>query len=208
MPGDVLAAGVPLSPATAVVRCDDVKLRGKRLSSFHVEVELYRGDLCVGRGGASASCVTPAAYSRLRPARPEALTAVPLPDPVAPALVGRTRAQDVLIAASSTPGTWLLRADRSHPVIFDSQNDHVPGRALIEAMRQAAQLATGYEHIVAPSLNAEFCRYVELDRPCHVTAEARRPLEDGSIPTWVTLTQDDEVAAVGVLVVRPAGAAS
>ncbi|WP_406330713.1 ScbA/BarX family gamma-butyrolactone biosynthesis protein [Streptomyces sp. NBC_00203] len=208
VPEDILGAGVPLSPATAVVRFDDVKMRGKRLSSFRFEVELYRGAVRVGHGAASASCVSQAAYSRLRPARPESADPAPLPAPISPVLVGRTRAQDVLVAPSGTPGSWLLRADRSHPVIFDSQSDHLPGRGAIEAMRQAAQLAAGYEHIIVPSMNAEFCRYVELDRPCHITAERRRPLPDGRIPTRVTLTQDDEVAARGMLMVRPAEADS
>ncbi|MEU8473469.1 ScbA/BarX family gamma-butyrolactone biosynthesis protein, partial [Streptomyces sp. NPDC029006] len=174
VPGDVLAAGVPLSPATAVVRCDDVKLRGGRLASFRLEVELWRGDLRVGCGGASATCVTRAAYRRLRPARPAAPTAVEGPEPVTPALVGRTRARDVLLAATGTPGVWRLRAERGHPVVFDSQSDHLPGRAIVEAMRQAAHLATGEPHIVVPSLDAGFRRYVELDRPCHVTASLGR----------------------------------
>ncbi|MEU5098294.1 ScbA/BarX family gamma-butyrolactone biosynthesis protein [Streptomyces sp. NPDC020996] len=233
VPGDVLAAGVPLSPATAVVRCDDVRRRGGRLASFHLEVDLWRGGLRVGRGGASASCVTRAAYRRLRPARPTAPTAVAAPtevavptagmaptvvaapavvdgpEPVTPALAGRARARDVLLAATGTPGVWRLRAERGHPVVFDSQSDHLPGRAIVEAMRQAAQLATGYPHMVVPSLDAGFRRYVELDRPCHVTTSLGRPLPGGGLPVRVTLVQDDEVAAEGVLTARPvAGGAS
>ncbi|MYU20814.1 ScbA/BarX family gamma-butyrolactone biosynthesis protein [Streptomyces sp. SID8352] len=207
VPAEVLRSGRSLAPTSAVVRALDVRRRGRRLASFHIQADLYRDDVLVGHGGASATLVTDAAYRRLRPARPAAAR-VPLPDPVPPVLVGRTGARDVLLAASGTPGSWLLRADLGHPVIFDGQSDHMPGRGLLEAMRQAAQLATGYDHVVVPSVDAEFCRYVELDRPCLVTAEVRAPLPDGSLPTWVTLTQDDEVAAVGVLLVRPSGAAS
>ncbi|MER6627360.1 ScbA/BarX family gamma-butyrolactone biosynthesis protein [Streptomyces sp. NPDC000987] len=212
VPGDVLAAGVPLSPATVVVRCDDVRRRGGRLASFHLEADLWRGGLRVGRGGASATCVTRAAYRRLRPARPTAATvpavvtapaAVDGPEPVTPAPAGRTRARDVLLAATGRPGVWRLRAERGHPVVFDSQSDHLPGRAIVEAMRQAAQLATGYPHMVVPSLEAGFRRYVELDRPCHVTASPGRPLPGGGLPVRVALVQDDEVAAEGVLTARP-----
>ncbi|MHC3470248.1 ScbA/BarX family gamma-butyrolactone biosynthesis protein [Streptomyces sp. 7R007] len=197
VPESVLDAGLPLSPATATVRFADVRRRGGRLSSFRFEVDLHRGDLRVGHGAASATCVTPAAYGRLRPPRPRAVAEVP--EPLPPALVGRDRPADVLLAATGRRDVWRLRAEPGHPVVFDSQSDHMPGRALIEAMRQAVQVATGCERIVIPSLSAEFRRYVELDRPCHVTAAL--PRSPGR-PARVTLVQDGEVAAEGELTVR------
>ncbi|MFE6282510.1 ScbA/BarX family gamma-butyrolactone biosynthesis protein [Streptomyces sp. NPDC057877] len=199
VPADVYAAALPLAPTEALVRCTDVRLRGRKLSEFRTEVELYRGSLLVGRGDCRATCVSDAAYRRLRPPRPRpAIPAPPLP-PVAPARVGRDRVEDVLISESGSPGTWLLRVDRDHPVIFDSQSDHVPGRALIEAMRQTAAATTGRGQSVAPALDAEFHRYVELDEPCALTAEPGPRLSHGRTSVRVTLHQSDVPAATGLV---------
>lgn len=69
-------------------------------------------------------------------------------------------------------------------------------------MRQAAQLAAGLEHALVPSMNAEFRRYVELDRPCTVSTEVGAEQPDGRIPIEVTMYQDNEVAALALLLVQ------
>ncbi|MGX1804047.1 AfsA-related hotdog domain-containing protein, partial [Brevundimonas naejangsanensis] len=48
------------------VTCHDVKRRGKAVLSMYYEAVLRRDGQAVGHGGASVSCVTPAAYRRLR----------------------------------------------------------------------------------------------------------------------------------------------
>ncbi|MFC7472442.1 AfsA-related hotdog domain-containing protein [Actinomadura keratinilytica] len=46
------------------VTCHDVKRRGKAVLSMYYEAVLRRDGQAVGHGGASVSCVTPAAYRR------------------------------------------------------------------------------------------------------------------------------------------------
>ncbi|NKI44375.1 ScbA/BarX family gamma-butyrolactone biosynthesis protein [Streptomyces physcomitrii] len=201
------------APATAAVHAREIKMRGKRLAVIRVEVELYCEGILVGRGGAAANCVSPAAYRRLRPGRADSVQ-IEVPSPVPHGLTG-AEPGDVMLAASGRPGTLLLRADPAHPVIFDSQSDHVPGRGILEAMRQAAQLATGFEHALAPYVSAEFSKYVELDRPCYLTArqlgpqdaESTGPVPHGQIPVAVTLTQDEETVARGLLRIQDAESA-
>ncbi|MEU3253242.1 ScbA/BarX family gamma-butyrolactone biosynthesis protein [Streptomyces sp. NPDC006997] len=200
VPDDVYAAALPPTPTEAVVRCVDVRLRGRKLAEFGLEVKLYRGPLLIGRGGLRATCVSEAAYRRLRPTRPRPTATDPLPAPVPPASVGRDRAEDVLLAPTGRPGAWLLRVDQEHPVIFDSQHDHVPGRALVEAMRQTATAFTGRGRAVAPALHADFHHYVELDAPCELLAEpGPTALSHGRAAVLVTLRQSGQVAATGLV---------
>ncbi|MBC7268952.1 MAG: hypothetical protein H5T76_09535 [Streptomyces sp.] len=205
VPDAIHTAGLPLAPTEAVVRCPKVRLRGGKLSEFQLEVELRRESLLIGTGACRATCVSAAAYRRLRPPRPRPAAPAPLPAPVPPAQVGRDRAEDVLIAPSGRPGAWLLRVDQDHPVIFDSQSDHVPGRALIEAMRQTAAAATGRSHAVAPALDAEFHRYVELDEPCTLTAEPGPAPSPGRTSVRVTLRQSAGPAATGLVTLGAPG---
>ncbi|MEE1795122.1 ScbA/BarX family gamma-butyrolactone biosynthesis protein [Streptomyces sp. BE308] len=250
---DLRRPGGPPTPTKAVIRSPEVTLRGRRLATIHIDMELFSGHLRIGTGSASANCLSAAAYRRLRPGLPDAsdvsdvsdahdapVPAVAPRTAIPPTLVGKKNEQDVMLSPfdsaspldtttpshapaapldtaptppaapwsgarpAGTPRTaaWQLRADRHHPVIFDSQSDHLPGRGIIEAMRQAAQLAAGLEHALVPSMNAEFRRYVELDRPCTVSTEVGAEQPDGRIPIEVTMYQDNEVAALALLLVQ------
>ncbi|WP_326678393.1 AfsA-related hotdog domain-containing protein [Streptomyces sp. NBC_01237] len=247
---DLRRPGGPPTPTKAVIRSPEVTLRGRRLATIHIDMELFSGHLRIGTGAASANCLSAAAYRRLRPGLPDAsdvsdahdapVPAVAPRTAIPPTLVGKENDQDVMLSPfdsasplntttpshapaapldtaptppaapwsgarpAGTPRTaaWQLRADRHHPVIFDSQSDHLPGRGIIEAMRQAAQLAAGLEHALVPSMNAEFRRYVELDRPCTVSTEVGAEQPDGRIPIEVTMYQDNEVAALALLLVQ------
>ncbi|QKW08435.1 gamma-butyrolactone biosynthesis enzyme [Streptomyces sp. NA04227] len=185
-------------PTTAVVHTRDVRMRNRRMAAFRLEAEIFRGSQFIGHGGLSVNCVSGAAFKRLRPARTEPLDLF-LPDPVEPALVGRSHPRDVLLAPCDRPDAWMLRADNAHPLIFDSQHDHVPGRAVLEAMRQAARLATGLDDALVLSLRTEFSRYIEPDRPSYVTAVPGEAQPSGRIPVHLVVTQEDQVAADGLL---------
>ncbi|MER5982647.1 AfsA-related hotdog domain-containing protein [Streptomyces sp. NPDC001787] len=244
LPGLHGTAGTP-TPTEAVIRNPEVTLRGRRLATIRIEMDLFAGPLRIGQGEASANCLSAAAYRRLRPGVVD-LADVPR-TPIPPFRVGKESERDVMLSPSETvpavaaepagpavsaepagpaepdgptgptgpavpvgtprTASWQLRADRNHPVIFDSQSDHLPGRGIIEAMRQAAQLASGLEHALVPSMNAEFRRYVELDRPCTVSAEILGGRRDGRIPIEVTMRQDNEVAALAVLYLEDAATA-
>lgn len=173
------------------VTCHDVKRRGKAVLSMYYEAVLRRDGQAVGHGGASVSCVTPAAYRRLRaPQLDGAGPQPPMTAPVAPHDVGRRSPADVVLSPTGERGRWLLRTDTSHPVLFEHPVDHVPGMMLLEAARQATIATLG--HTAPPSeLTGEFSRYAELHRPCLI--EARRlPGPGDQASVLVTGEQDGE----------------
>ncbi len=71
-------------------------------------------------------------------------------------------------------GSWQLRIDRGHPVLFDHPVDHVPGMALLEAARQAAQ-ALSPARVLPVMVDSKYYKYVELAAPCWITA-TRAPI--------------------------------
>ncbi|MFD0147288.1 MULTISPECIES: ScbA/BarX family gamma-butyrolactone biosynthesis protein [unclassified Streptomyces] len=96
--------------------------------------------------------------------------------PVAPALVGRERTENVVLTEVERPGgpvalRALLDVPVLHPAMYDHPLDHVPAMALMEAARQAAVLAAGApaERRYAAAFAATFRRFVELDSPVTVS---------------------------------------
>jgi hypothetical protein len=127
-----------------------------------------------------------------------------LPLPVPPPLVGRDRGADVVLAPTGDMKVWEVRSDLNHPVLFDHRVDHLPGMVLVEAMRQAACLATGWPELLVTGLSSRFDRYVEFDQPCLVRAEAG-PAALGGTPVRVVLEQGGGTVAEGELMVRSTG---
>jgi len=169
--------------------CHDLRRRGARLAGMAYHAHLYRSGTPIGIGKARFDCLAPAVYARLRalPQLPAHLPAPPLPA----ALVGRERPGDVVLSPTADEYTWELRVDQTHPVLFDHAVDHVPGMLLIEAMRQAAWYAVHPQRLELRSLQSDFHRYAELDRPCLVHCEP----EAGSVT--VSVTQDGALIADG-----------
>ncbi|WP_043266643.1 ScbA/BarX family gamma-butyrolactone biosynthesis protein [Streptomyces sp. CT34] len=151
----------------------DVVRRGKRPACVRQEFRI----VCDGSDLASAvldySCHSPAVYRRLRGEYGDLALAnsrkLPVPEPVAPQLVGRDRTGDVVLSPAGDPGRWQLRVDTSHPVLFDHPVDHAPGMLMVEAVRQAA-LALTPGGALPVSLECSFERYAEMDAPCWVAA--------------------------------------
>ncbi|MEF9905052.1 ScbA/BarX family gamma-butyrolactone biosynthesis protein [Streptomyces sp. P9-A2] len=174
VPSELLLADAA-EPVTVDVVCSEVRRRGRGLSSMRTTMEFHRAGRLVARGTGSMGCTSPAAYRRLRAGQPGSPgspgTAIPPLPPVPHELVGRHRAEDVVLARSDRPGTWLLRVDTSHPVLFARPNDHVPGMVLFEAARQAATAATGGRVFLPSDLASSFSRYTELDSPCLLETE-------------------------------------
>lgn len=140
---------------------------GRRQMTF----SCTREDAHTGSAAVAWSAVSPAVYARIRGGRP-APSPTPQPRPVAAELVGRRRGEDVVLSPTDDPRAWLLRINHGHPVMFDHPVDHVPGMVAMEAVRQAAMLATGRPSAVARSGTFAFHRYIELDRPCVVSVDA------------------------------------
>ncbi len=159
------------SEITVEVVCREVRMRAGVLRGVRMHMALRRGAEAVGVGQVTASCVSRTVQARLRgAARLSDDPSLPrLGDPVQPALVGRDRPRDVLLSAGSAPGTWVLRAERDHPVLYDHPLDHVSAMAAMEAMRQAAQLTLGLSATICQQVSVTFLRYIEHDEPCLVT---------------------------------------
>ncbi|MGC2997812.1 ScbA/BarX family gamma-butyrolactone biosynthesis protein [Streptomyces sp. G35A] len=198
-PGPLTARTTPID---IDVTCHDVKRRGKALLGLHYEAVLRRDGEVVAHGGAAVSCVSPAAYRRLRaPQLDGAGPPLPLTGPVAPHEVGRASPTDVVLSPTEQRGRWLLRVDTQHPVLFEHPVDHVPGMMLLEAARQAAIATLG--HTAPPSdVTGEFSRYAELHRPCLI--EARRlPRRGAGESVLVTGEQDGEDVFRSVVTLPP-----
>ncbi|RGD60213.1 hypothetical protein DR950_22655 [Kitasatospora xanthocidica] len=208
LPGLAVTAG-PASLMLAV-GCEDVRMRHGELASLRVCVDVTRDGRPIGRGSGRLRVVSPASYARLRGPARRTLPPRP-PAPAAPELVGRAQPADVVLSPTLAPDTWLLRADATHPVLFDHELDHVPGMLVLEAARQAAQRLRHPEPVVPVELVTSFDHYIELDRPCFVRAApepAPGPAEgpaaaDGRLAVRVELLQDGRTAAECLLLTVP-----
>lgn len=159
-------------PVDIDVVCSEIRRRGRGLHSMRTTMEFRRAGRFVARGTGSTGCTSPLAYRRLRQKQLAAVgTPVPLLPGIAPALAGRSRAEDVVLAPADRPGVWRLRVDTGHPVLVPRPNDHVPGMVLFEAARQAATAASGRHPFLPRSMTATFARYAELHSPCWIETE-------------------------------------
>lgn len=180
----------------------DLRRSGAGLLSMRYEVDLCHQGRPLGRGGARFSCVTPAAYRRLRG---DHAGATPQPDPpgsIPPGDVGREHSTDVVLAHGAGHRQWQLRVDPAHRALADHPVDHVPGMLLVEAARQAAEAVTGPGQVFPVSLAAAFHRYVEYDRPCWIDARPGPADARGDTPVRVACRQDDELTFDAALTVR------
>ncbi|TDU02209.1 A-factor biosynthesis hotdog protein [Streptomyces sp. 846.5] len=204
-------------PADLVLAVEvrDLRHRARTVSGARLEMTVHRDGRWLGTGGARFDCVSPAAYSRMRsiggcpPEAAGAPTGTPapaLPTPLAPAAVGRDRQMDVVLSPATGPAAWLLRADRSHPVLFDHPVDHAPGMLLAEAARQASAALLGRPEALPAAFRIDYLSYVELDAPCVVRAQVLEQAGDLA-QVRVTVAQGGEVAVRGrVTVVTGTGA--
>jgi hypothetical protein len=185
-------------PVDVDVVCSEVRRRGRGLHSMRTTMEFRRAGRFVARGTGSTGCTSPLAYRRLRQKQLAALgTPVPLLPGISPALAGRSRAEDVVLAPADRPGVWRLRVDTGHPVLFPRPNDHVPGMVLFEAARQAATAASGRHPFLPRSMTATFARYAELHSPCWIETEVLHngpgdPGDPGETTVRVSGRQDGE----------------
>ncbi|MFH8657618.1 ScbA/BarX family gamma-butyrolactone biosynthesis protein [Streptomyces afghaniensis] len=185
-------------PVDVDVVCSEIRRRGRGLHSMRTTMEFRRAGRFVARGTGSTGCTSPLAYRRLRARQlAEVGTPVPLLPGISPALAGRSRAEDVVLAPADRPGVWRLRVDTGHPVLFPRPNDHVPGMVLFEAARQAATAASGRHPFLPRSMTAAFSRYAELHSPCWIETEIldedpQAPQDPGETTVRVSGRQDGE----------------
>lgn len=145
------------------------------LSAFTVTLAFKVDGQVVGRGSAAANVLSPSAYEHVR-WRGNGVREVgppPLSTSVDPDLVCVPDPRAVVLGehpGGIGPGRWLLRADLTHPVLFDHPLDHVPGALVLEAVRQSARLRLGQSCADVEYLEVGFRRFLELDEPTIVTA--------------------------------------
>ncbi|WP_399096537.1 ScbA/BarX family gamma-butyrolactone biosynthesis protein [Streptomyces sp. BBFR2] len=146
--------------------------RGRCLTALRLEMELTTPEgTRIGTGATDFKWIAPDVYSRLRGAHGRAVEdQPPLPAPVPPERVGRSRPAEVALSPTERPGRWQLRCDFSNRLLYDHPVDHAPGLVLIEAAHQAVRL-TAPASFVPRTVSTAFDQYVEFDAPCWIEAE-------------------------------------
>lgn len=169
---DALAVGPAPADIALHIACTDITRRGRRLAGMTLRVTAARRGMVLGTAEAAFSNQPPAVYERLRGRYADLAQAtaptLPLPAPVPPRRVGRDRFHDVVLAPTNSTHRTQLRADTSHPVLFDHPVDHAPGMLLLEAVRQAAYGSAFPRRGVLTELEMHFFRYAELNAPCWI----------------------------------------
>ncbi|MFI1654223.1 ScbA/BarX family gamma-butyrolactone biosynthesis protein [Streptomyces sp. NPDC020472] len=188
---EALAVNDLSSDVTVDIVCSDLDSRRGALRNLRATMVLTRDGRHVATGGAVARCTSALAYRRVRGDRMAALgRPVPLIPGVAPQLVGREHAKDVVLAPGTRPGQWQLRINTQHPTLFRRPNDHIPGMVLLEAARQAATLTLGGGAYLPTAMDISFSRYAEFDSPCWIEAETLPGAAPGTATVRVTGLQD------------------
>lgn len=197
-------------PAAVEVEVTLENVTRRRLGSvrFRAHARATRDGRPLGSAKVNYTAHPPALYKRLRGRHADlaqaCARALPPAPPIAAARAGRTSERDVVLAASDAPGRWLLRADLTHPILFDHPHDHVPGMVLLEAACQAVHADAAPEPGTPVAVSSTFSRYVELDRPCWIVADPADADEHGRRRQKVSGVQDDNVAFTVVIVSEPA----
>lgn len=192
------AMGVSDEPAELdlYVTCSDIRHRRGQIAALTLHVIALRDGVHLGTAQARFSCHAPPIYRRLRGGYADLDTAVAAAgqpsDPVAPGLVARTSADDVVLSPTGHHDRWLLRTDTSHPILFDHPVDHAPGMLLLEAARQAAHITCGKEGLYPVRFESTFLQFSEFDSPSWVTAQSAVAYGDNPHRLQVLATQGGE----------------
>ncbi|MFJ8650336.1 ScbA/BarX family gamma-butyrolactone biosynthesis protein [Streptomyces sp. NPDC093546] len=195
-----LAAQFVPAELELTVTASDIRRRSGQLAAVTMNFDVSRDGVPLATAETRFGCYSPAVYQRLRAGRADldkVLAGVLAPPPpVSPALVGRDRPQDVVLAPADGDRRWRLRTDTAHPVLFDHPVDHAPGMLLLEAARQATQALDPHRRVLPVGMDIAFFRYVEFDSPCWITAEPDQPEwhdQHGRRRTKVTAWQEEQV---------------
>ncbi|WP_409061028.1 ScbA/BarX family gamma-butyrolactone biosynthesis protein [Streptomyces sp. SYP-A7185] len=193
------ALHVGTHPAEVTLRISHPSVKRRRLGSVLLtsHIEARRAGQHLGSAELDYSAHPPALYDRLRGSKADAdqvvARALPPAPPIPAHRAGRQHDRDVVLSPTSVADTWQLRVDPGHKVLFDHSHDHVPGMVLLEAAAQAAQAVVDHP-VTAVAFATDFFRYVELDRPCLVSAGPAEPGTSGDPDgsrIHVTASQDD-----------------
>ncbi|MFJ5680520.1 ScbA/BarX family gamma-butyrolactone biosynthesis protein [Streptomyces sp. NPDC093097] len=203
-----LRIGDAPAAVTGKVTCHEIKRRRTTVVGMRLVVDFFCDGQYLGWGETAFECVSPTVYARLRVRDLQcawsASAGEPLPAPVASSLVGRDRDDDVVLSPSERPDAWYLCVDRRHPVLFDHPVDHLPGMAVLEGLRQAAQLVVGDGSATPLTCATEFRGYVEFDRPCLISARVTDTSTGQRPVVQATAEQDGQEAVTAKLLMHTA----
>ncbi|MGW1964998.1 ScbA/BarX family gamma-butyrolactone biosynthesis protein [Streptomyces sp. NPDC001935] len=202
-----LRAGSDPEPALVELRitCPKVTYRRDRAASIALSVEVLRDGAPFATAHSRFTIQDRAVYERLRGRYADiaALRVLPLSPPASPRPVGRDGFEDVVLSPTHTPDRWQLRADTTHPILFDHAVDHAPGMLLLEAARQAAQALVHPTPTIAVGMESVFTRYAELDVPCWILADAHPADSLGRTRVHVTARQNDRDIFTSTVTLAP-----
>lgn len=165
------------------------RTRSNRHAEGRLSAVILRDGETLATGSFTYTCISPAAYRRLRDSHGQ--VHIPLTAPVPPQSVGRMSPNDVVLSPIGAENRWQLRVDTRHPVLFDHPVDHVPGMLLSEAVRQAATAVLDYDKLLPIRMETRFAKYVELDTPCFIEAVRLPSGAEGDV-VQVTGVQDGQ----------------
>ncbi|MFB7468809.1 ScbA/BarX family gamma-butyrolactone biosynthesis protein [Streptomyces sp. NPDC056224] len=158
------------------VTVSDIRYHRALPTQMSMHIDVVRDGTLLAVASTRFGCHSPAVYERLRAGRgnKELFANAPAaPQAISRYRVGRQRTQDIVLAPTQERWRWQLRVDTSHPVLFDHPLDHVPGMLLLESVRQAGHaLQPSWSPMIPTAMDVTFNRYVELDEPCWIEAEA------------------------------------
>ncbi|MFE0459659.1 ScbA/BarX family gamma-butyrolactone biosynthesis protein [Kitasatospora sp. NPDC058965] len=206
------------------------KVRNGAVTGLDHDIELLVGGVLAGWAGVGLRFRDPEGYRALRlgnrngAALPTTAALPPqsvatfgkLALPVAPHLVGRSDAKNVVLLEPTRRGDTTsasLRIPAEHPSMFDHPQDHLPGMVLAEAARQLA-LFTALDRAglstaktVPTAIEVTFSKFGELESEIQLSASVREevPVEGtDDRPYWtiggvVDFTADEPAPPAGRL---------
>ncbi|MDI3390592.1 ScbA/BarX family gamma-butyrolactone biosynthesis protein [Streptomyces sp. B-S-A8] len=176
--------GIGHTPSDLAI--ETVFTKERRDTVLGVEITIRRDEHVVAIGSGHFTCVSPAAYRRLRGSA--LMTEIDYqPTGQTPSDYGRTLPIDLVLAPTEHHNLWRLNPDPSHPVMFDHGGDHMPGMVLLEAARQAACALLGPDTSVLPTTTVNrFQRYTEFSTPCWIEAVELPAQQPGLFSVQVT----------------------
>jgi len=211
-------------PVNVAVDCEveHVARRAGQISALVWVFTVRVGEVVVGRARMAQTLMSRTVWglmrSRLRNERglPTRMAEVrpPGPSELAPAEVGRLNPDNVLLTAVSEAGGGyeaMVRADLSHPVMFDHPADYIFAMVQLEASRQLALVAASRRldlpatRLEMCGVTAEYLAVAEFDLP--TTLQARFSVPDADEPHLrldIDATQQGRRVSTFGLSVRPA----
>jgi hypothetical protein len=118
--------------------------------------------------------------------------------PAAPARVGRTNRENVVIGEpviSSDTASAPILVDIAHPTIFDHPLDHLPGGLIIEACRQLALAVMGQRAAQVTGLASLRCDYQSFTELDAISTATVAQATDDELTFRGTVTQSGETRA-------------